>query len=419
MTTVAIYTRISSDREETELGIDRQVKACGALVQKMGFKVSGTYVDNNISAFKGKLRPEWERVKQLMADRRIDGIVCWGIDHLYRRPMELEVLLDLLDNRRDFFIIPVNASKIDLNGIDGRNQMRMAVMFVNTKSERKSQRLIFQRAQAAEGGSWNGGRVPLGYKKHPTKKGHLLFHHVEVRALRKVAQMILANKTMYSCYTYWLDTTKRTIAQNTLRNALLSPTIVGLRIHLPQSERSPKAMRDLYLDLIGEWVVQWDLLGPEFEGALDELTLSAKDQGCSIPQRALSCSPVASSSAPHRSGSQCRCECRRGPQRGSQVGICGASRDDRITTTGQSSIPGRLRRSAHSGASRRDGERTLGQIHKYTLPIPDDAVDLMKAELVRGINLGDNPKTAARRIVTMSHANCYVRTPPSGGSGTR
>jgi DNA invertase Pin-like site-specific DNA recombinase len=248
MTTVAIYARISSDREETELGTDRQVEACQALADKLGYIVSDTYVDNNFSAYTGKRRPRWEDLKKVVADGSIDGIVCWGIDRLYRRPIELEYLLNLLDRRRDLFIHPVNASQVDLNSTDGRNQARLAVVFANHESERKSERLVLQRAQAAANGMWNGGKVPLGYKKHPTKKGHLLINQVEARALRQIAQMIIGNKSLYSCYRFWMEATGKTISQNTLRNALLSPTIVGLRLHIPQRDRTKDAMRDLYRD---------------------------------------------------------------------------------------------------------------------------------------------------------------------------
>ncbi|MDQ0144963.1 recombinase family protein [Pseudarthrobacter niigatensis] len=248
MTRVAIYARISSDREETELGIERQIDSCQALADRLGFTVVATYADNNISAFTGKRRPQWEKLKTAIGDGSIDGIVCWGIDRLYRRPIELEHLMDLLERRRTLFIHPVNASKVDLNTTDGRNQARLAVVFANHESERKSERLVLQREQAAANGLWNGGRVPLGYKKHPTKRGHLLIHPGEARALRQIAKMVLADKSLYACYTYWLKVTGRTIAQNTLKNALLSPTITGFRVHLPQRDRVKEAIRDLYRD---------------------------------------------------------------------------------------------------------------------------------------------------------------------------
>ncbi|MFJ5695809.1 recombinase family protein [Arthrobacter sp. NPDC093125] len=55
---VAIYARISSDREQSELGVERQVEACKNS-RNAGFSVEGVYVDNNISAFTGKVRPQW------------------------------------------------------------------------------------------------------------------------------------------------------------------------------------------------------------------------------------------------------------------------------------------------------------------------------------------------------------------------
>lgn len=43
--------------------------------------------------------------------------------------------------------------------------------------------------------------------------------------------------------------------------------------------------------------------------------------------------------------------------------------------------------------------RSIQQIHSGFLPLPDDVVRLMKAALVRGVAVGDNPRTTARRMV--------------------
>lgn len=44
-------------------------------------------------------------------------------------------------------------------------------------------------------------------------------------------------------------------------------------------------------------------------------------------------------------------------------------------------------------------ERATEQIHSYTKPLADDAVDSMKNTLIRGVALGDNPRQAAATIV--------------------
>lgn len=44
-------------------------------------------------------------------------------------------------------------------------------------------------------------------------------------------------------------------------------------------------------------------------------------------------------------------------------------------------------------------ERTTQQVHKFTRPLPADVERMMKQQLIRGITIGDNPRTTAARIV--------------------
>jgi len=68
MTRAAIYARISSDRDDERLGVDRQVTDCRKLCRERGWGVAGEYVDNSIGAADPrKVRPEYQR---LLADIR-------------------------------------------------------------------------------------------------------------------------------------------------------------------------------------------------------------------------------------------------------------------------------------------------------------------------------------------------------------
>ena len=51
----AIYARISSDQDGTALGVTRQIEDCRALAKKLGWTVGEEYVDNDISAYSGKI----------------------------------------------------------------------------------------------------------------------------------------------------------------------------------------------------------------------------------------------------------------------------------------------------------------------------------------------------------------------------
>jgi site-specific DNA recombinase len=55
----AIYARISSDTDGTRAGVDRQLADCHTLATSLGWSVAQEYVDNDISAYSGKRRPEY------------------------------------------------------------------------------------------------------------------------------------------------------------------------------------------------------------------------------------------------------------------------------------------------------------------------------------------------------------------------
>jgi site-specific DNA recombinase len=58
----AIYARISADVEGKSLGVARQVEDCRTLAADRGWPVGAEYVDNDVSAYSGKPRREYERM---------------------------------------------------------------------------------------------------------------------------------------------------------------------------------------------------------------------------------------------------------------------------------------------------------------------------------------------------------------------
>ncbi len=64
-----IYARISEDRDETQLGVGRQVEDCELLAAGRDWESrSRRYVDNDLSAWKGGKRPEFERMLETSSD---------------------------------------------------------------------------------------------------------------------------------------------------------------------------------------------------------------------------------------------------------------------------------------------------------------------------------------------------------------
>ena len=56
----AIYVRISQDRSGAGLGVERQEAECRELADRLGWTVADMYCDNDISAYSGRRRPDYE-----------------------------------------------------------------------------------------------------------------------------------------------------------------------------------------------------------------------------------------------------------------------------------------------------------------------------------------------------------------------
>ena len=86
----ALYARISSDQEGTGQGVKRQLQDCRKLARELRWPVYDEYVDNDVSAFSGKLRPNYERMLEDVQAGEVDAVIVYNLDRLTRRPIEFE-----------------------------------------------------------------------------------------------------------------------------------------------------------------------------------------------------------------------------------------------------------------------------------------------------------------------------------------
>ncbi|MGH3676775.1 MAG: recombinase family protein, partial [Mycobacterium sp.] len=95
----AIYTRISDDQTGEALGVARQLDDCTALAERLGWDIVATYTDNDISAYNGKHRPDFDAMLDAMKRAEFGALICWHPDRLYRSMRDLERVIDIADER--------------------------------------------------------------------------------------------------------------------------------------------------------------------------------------------------------------------------------------------------------------------------------------------------------------------------------
>jgi site-specific DNA recombinase len=157
-----IYCRISQDRTGAGLGVERQEGDCRALAERLGWQVADVYADNDVSAYSGKKRAEYERLLADVEHGRIGAVLAWHADRLHRSPVELERYIGFCDPRG----VPthtVRAGELDLSTATGRMTARVVGAVARGESELKGERVKAQKTQAKARGEYIGGRRPFGY----------------------------------------------------------------------------------------------------------------------------------------------------------------------------------------------------------------------------------------------------------------
>jgi site-specific DNA recombinase len=161
--TAAVYCRISRDREGAGLGVQRQEEDCRQLAASLGWRVVRVFTDNDISAYSGKRRPEYESLVEQMRAGRIQGVLTWHTDRLHRSPRELETYIDASE-KNGIVTHTVKAGEIDLSTPSGRAVARTLGAWARYESEHKSERIVRKKLQLAQEGAFSGGPVPFGYR---------------------------------------------------------------------------------------------------------------------------------------------------------------------------------------------------------------------------------------------------------------
>nr|WP_235530755.1 recombinase family protein [Phycicoccus sp. Root563] len=178
-----IYCRQSQDTEKTGAAVERQEEACRALALARGWDVVEVVRDNAVSASKGKTRPGWERVLELVEAGRADVIVAWHMDRITRTTLDLERLITLVE--RSGAAIATATGDLDLTTDQGRMVARILAAVARGEVERKAARQSFAERKRAESGKARWSRRPFGYEK-----GGVL-REVEAERLRWAYRQIL------------------------------------------------------------------------------------------------------------------------------------------------------------------------------------------------------------------------------------
>lgn len=227
--TAGIYVRISSDPSGQRLGVTRQREACAGRAAEHGWTVHRVYEDNDVSAYSGRPRPQYQAMLADLEAGVIDAVVVWDLDRLTRRPLEIEHFIELAD--RHAIALASVGGDVDLSTDNGRMFARIKGAVARAEVERKSARQKAANEQRRAAGVMHVGRRAFGYSPDGTA-----LVEVEAAWVRKAVASLLAGGTIGGIVRDLNAAGMATTAGNPwkpteVRRMLASPRYAALLVH--------------------------------------------------------------------------------------------------------------------------------------------------------------------------------------------
>lgn len=165
---VVIYTRVSSQEQVTGYSLDAQQEECETWARAQGHQVVRTFVEPGRSA-RTDQRPEFQRMLRLVKLGIAEAVLIHKSDRIARN------LLDWLVTRNELEKTGrrvLSVTEPFLN--DDSPESRMVSGIIGSVNEFYSANLSREvrkgQGQKAKGGSFPGGRLPLGYTRDDDKQ---------------------------------------------------------------------------------------------------------------------------------------------------------------------------------------------------------------------------------------------------------
>jgi DNA invertase Pin-like site-specific DNA recombinase len=246
----AIYCRLSKNRRGKKANTADQERDCRDYIDSQGWEFVDSYIDDGVSASDKSEKPR-DQFLRMMADLRaglIDVIVASEFTRLYRRPRELEELLDPVDRfAYDVELVTVDPAirRWDIRSGVGRAQLREAAKQAAEYSDYISEKVKSHAKHRAADGRWHGGHPGYGFDYVPVVRDgegeelepeRMSVNEEQAAVVRQVVWQVNAGKRIGTICTALNDAGIRTRdgklwRQGNLHPILTKPAIAGLVRH--------------------------------------------------------------------------------------------------------------------------------------------------------------------------------------------
>jgi site-specific DNA recombinase len=241
-----IYLRQSLDRDGTRAAVDRQRTVCRDLAQRRGWTVRGEYVDNDVSASSGKVRPAYRRMLDAAERGELRGtaVIAYHPDRLARRMIDFEDLI--VRSQRDGFTVATVTGDLDLTNDMGRLVGRILASVASAEVERKGARQKLAASARAQAGRPVAGRRAIGFEPDG-----ITIRAREADLIRAAYPVVLAGGSISGVARTWNAGGLRTVTgecwgPDTVRKLLVRSRYAGIRSY--NGEEMGRAVWDPIVD---------------------------------------------------------------------------------------------------------------------------------------------------------------------------
>lgn len=157
------YARVSDDDRGAAEGVESQHEENTEFGEGIGRPVVASYIDNSLSAFTGRVRPEYQRLMADVALDRIASVIVWHADRLTRDVGEALQIIDLFRRHKVRLFSVQKGGEYLLNRASGRAEFIADINTAARESGHKGERVALARKRQARTGQHGGGIRRFGW----------------------------------------------------------------------------------------------------------------------------------------------------------------------------------------------------------------------------------------------------------------
>lgn len=257
-----IYARISRDSSQEGLGVERQLEDCHKLAAQLKWNVVEEFVDNDISAYSGRTRPEYRKMLTAIEDGKIQAILAYHPDRLHRRNSELENFVNFVEHHGTE-IQTVGQGQYDLSTPSGRFVARVVGAASQHEVERTRERQTRAKLQMIQKGEYRGGPRPYGFESDG-----VTHREAEAQVIRDATKAVIAERSLSAIAKELNEQGHRTSFGKTwtyarLKDVLIRPRNAGLVARGTPGREPTAGNRRHTFEIIGK--AQWEAIVTESE----------------------------------------------------------------------------------------------------------------------------------------------------------